>query len=176
MDIKLKKIVYSLPLSQETYCFRADVYCDNVLIGYADNDGRGGNTFVYPYEGNMKKITEIEKYFKALPSETYKYDDGTTFSIKNTLDSHIDTLIDEYINKKERDKQLKRHMTKGIVFSNSEYDDNFEIITWKYKLKDMLKTPMGKTKVAIELNKFKKENKFIHNTNIPKDVYDYIKL
>lgn len=45
-NITLKALKLNLTFSRETYCFTAKVYANGKDVGYAENDGNGGCTFV----------------------------------------------------------------------------------------------------------------------------------
>ena len=44
MKIELKNIKYSEWGSEETNCFQANIYLNGKLVGYCENDGKGGCT------------------------------------------------------------------------------------------------------------------------------------
>lgn len=58
-----KKMDVALNLSEETTAFTADIYMDGKRIGSAQNDGHGGNTFLYintPHNFTDIQMEQIE--------------------------------------------------------------------------------------------------------------------
>ena len=47
MKIELKRFSYNARLSEETNAFAADIWVDGKNVGFAKNDGHGGNTMVH---------------------------------------------------------------------------------------------------------------------------------
>lgn len=45
--VELKKVQFSERMSEETYCFSADIYFNGKNIGYCENRGHGGSTDVH---------------------------------------------------------------------------------------------------------------------------------
>lgn len=55
--VELRRLIYSDRLSEETLCFTADVYVSGVKVGFAKNDGRGGNTHVHVTPASVPAMT-----------------------------------------------------------------------------------------------------------------------
>lgn len=108
MKIELKKISYNERMSEETNCFVADLYINDKKVGYAKNDGRGGETEVRGYsKTDNELIAEAEAYCKDLPKYTWE-SNGKTHEIDMSLDFFIDELVQKFI----EDKEFKKHMNK----------------------------------------------------------------
>ena len=105
MKIELKNIYTSERFSEETTCFKSDLFCDGKKVGYCKNDGQGGNTH---YEGigyHYEKIKDMEEYCKTLPPIVYtKEEHGSDFTINMTLEHYIDDLLMKFLDKKEEVK------------------------------------------------------------------------
>ena len=81
MIITLNKLTIQKRLSQETLCFSADIYIDNVKIGEVTNHGHGGpNSYHFT---NQEKGKELMNYAKETITE-YNFEQ---------LDIMIDRII-----------------------------------------------------------------------------------
>ncbi|MGH0003464.1 hypothetical protein ACQU0X_25600 [Pseudovibrio ascidiaceicola] len=61
-SIALKAIQYSARWSEETMCFKANLYWNNKKIAYVENQGRGGENRITPAMPEHRKLfSEIEK-------------------------------------------------------------------------------------------------------------------
>jgi len=161
MKIKLKKIKVAEHLSEETTAFTADVYVDGKCVGYAKNNGQGGETYVYCNGGfdspNRKAIDEAEVWAKAQPD----YNQYGFNNIPMTLDFYIDLIVESYLRTKDETKlqaQLKRQYLKGIVYGTPERSAT---IHWKgYTLdKLVLSTGSGKSVVQARIDTIKRDLK-----------------
>lgn len=120
MKITLKNFKHAAFASEETLCFEASVYIDGKKIAKANNDGKGGNTFIYPEQGRRDELNQILDRAKAGLLERTDY---AGFA-------GLEWLVDEVANAIVDYKQLKSHFDKGAVF-----EDNGETRTWGYKKK-----------------------------------------
>lgn len=161
MKIELKNIKMNMAFSEETICFTADIYVDDVKSGYAKNAGHGGNTHIMPYDGPVakEKIKAAEVYCKSLPD----VDD-----LKMNLEFFVDLLIDKEIEKKEM-KKVEKLFSKGIVYG-IKGSNQYRIVSWKgHTIESILKLPNGKETLQNAINKVKAKlepNETIWNTNI----------
>jgi len=117
MKIELKNVNINLRFSEETTMFRADIYVDGKKAGYAENEGRGGNTnwHWYPEPGMRELMVAADAYCKTLPD--YKYDDD--LSVKMSLEQFIDVEIDKKVEAKENSrvsKKLAKDMVNNVVW------------------------------------------------------------
>ena len=172
MKIELKSVKINNAFSEETICFKADVFVNGVKTAYASNDGRGGCTFYNSYEGKRELLKEAEAYAISLPSEYYDFGD-TKMEIKSNLEGIIDTMIGDILSEKENAKHEKKvaklmvnHIVYGVPNGNSYATISFK---GKPKFDEMIKTPQGKQAVINLYNRIKselKKGKKILNTNI----------
>ena len=161
MKIEIKNIKINTAFSEETICFKADVYVNGVKTAYASNDGHGGCTFYNAYENKRELLREAEAYVKSLPN-------------KITLEYMIDDIIDEVFNKKERakfEKKIQKATETAVVYGVPN-SGSFQSIGFKGKLKfaDLMKTPQGRDAISRLVNRIKgelKKGEVILNTNIP---------
>ncbi|MFW5847476.1 MAG: hypothetical protein ACOCVF_00965 [bacterium] len=171
MNIKLKKIKYSLELSEETNMFHAVIYVNNQMVGYAKNDGHGGcteyNTYYSATPEQKQLFRDAENYCKTLPPIKWN-----EIEIPMNMENYIDNEISNYINKKEKQKQDRkfiRDMNKGIVFGNKK---SYQVVYWvNYDLEMLLKHPSGKNMISNKIKEIQKQGHTILNTNLPEDIF-----
>lgn len=172
--ITLKNIKFSETFSEETNCFKGDIYFDNKRVGHCENEGRGGNTFCYPYGIETKeKFNEMLEYCETLPDIEYhsSLTGFETFSVKSTIDNVVDTLFESWLKEKEK-KKMEKNFSKGICFGN---DYSYQISSVKQggksvSIDDLLKTSHGITFLKNLCEEKKKEGHTIFNTNLPFEV------
>lgn len=167
--VSLKNVKHSEFMSQETICFQCDIYFDNKKVGYARNDGRGGNTFCSAYPEQRELFNQMSDYCESLPPI---FCEELDFTIESNLEAVVDFAIEDYLNAKYEEKnlkQLEKNFDKGICVGSV---DNYTISTFKrggkvVPIKEILKTQDG---VAYLMNFCKNllgDGKTILNTNIP---------
>ena len=99
MKIELKNVKVNEAFSEETTCFIADVFINGKKVAHAKNDGRGGCTDYYPYEGKRELLKQAEEFCKGLPKEKVDFG-GTIHEFAQSLESVIDNLLFEKEKKK----------------------------------------------------------------------------
>jgi len=172
MKIELKKFKHFPSLSEETYCFTADLIIDGVKCGYAKNNGYGGNTDVRSDHSpkGMKLIEVAENYCKSLPP----YYVGKLCTIDMNLENFIDDLVDKLVKDKARamdEKRLNKKMEKMVLYGN---DEEYYTLKFSIPLTEILtKYPQSLKKHILEFTK-KHEGKGyrILNKNIPEYIYN----
>lgn len=105
--VKLKNFKHSEFASQETHCFEADVWLDGRKIGHVSNEGSGGPNYYDP-PSIEKILTEIAN---PLPPFTYEWG-GEIREIKQDAD----VMIGDLVNDKLYERDLKRALSKKILF------------------------------------------------------------
>ena len=160
MKIELKKIYYSEQLSEETSAFTADVYVNGKKLLYAKNDGHGGCTDYNTYDpADRPFLKEVEDYCLTLPPVPSSF--GGT--LKMDLEFKIDTLLHEYLDKKD-EKKKQNDLKKGICYKTN---NGYNTIAWKgHTLSTLLAIPNGRKVVKEAIIKLKSEGKEIINTNL----------
>ena len=111
MKVEIKNVKHSQFASHETNCFEATVYIDGKRMGTVSNDGQGG-----PNDYDSRALVEaLTKYAKTLPTRTWKLDD-------QVLEVHpdMDTAIDDLLMAHLYSRDLKRAMTKRILFVDKD--------------------------------------------------------
>jgi hypothetical protein len=94
---------------------------------------------------------------------------------ENSLECQIDSIIDEYVNNKEKQKfvkKLNKDMNKGICYGS---ETQYTMVSWKGRtLTELLSFEQGKLAVAKQVRILKSEGKNVLNTNIPTDVLEMV--
>ena len=91
MKIQLKNVRINDAFSEETICFKADVFVNSKKIAIAENEGRGGCTSIHPYPEMRSKLAELESYCKSLPKRVYDFGE---------FDCDLETVIEDLLNEK----------------------------------------------------------------------------
>lgn len=178
MKIELKNIHHYPRMSEETEAFVADIYIDGQKIGYAKNEGCGGNT---DYQGYGAKAYELlrqaDEYCKTLPPEVYDDKDGSKpLTIEMNLENFIDHLFYKYLDNKDRlkferarEKAMKDRLVIGIN------DDEYASIKLSKPVDVLLQFEQGeeylKNMIAKHLAPKMKEGHRLLNNNIPEKIF-----
>jgi len=170
MKIELKNFKHYDKLSDETYCFTANIWVDGVKCGNAENRGIGGETDYSSDRriGSDELIKQAEQYCLGLPSETIVIADRT-ITLDMNLMNYIDNLVDEIVKAKYKEKDaqnLRKDMQKAILIGNEE---KYAKIGFKMPLSEvMAKHPDYFQKTLKEmLLKHGTNGRRLLNTNIP---------
>jgi len=164
MKIQLKNVKINDAFSEETICFKADVFVNGKKIALAENDGRGGCTFIHPYPEKRSELVELEKHCKSLPKRVYDFGE-----FENNLESVIEDLLNEKMAEKEKKKIDKLCLTSIVYGIPGGISYSFIGFKGKPKLEDIKKTAAGQKAIENLLKKVKselKEGQVIFNTNI----------
>lgn len=176
MKIELKNFKHYDRLSEETYCFTANIWVDGTKCGYAENRGFGGETS-YHHEGteaSRQLIKQAEQYCLKMPPVVWQSSvSGKDLSLDMNLTHYIDELVSALVKKKDEEniaKKMNKEMQKGILIGTDNGQDiKYQTITFKMPLRDMWeKHPDFFKKTLIEkLEKYKPKGYRLLNTNIP---------
>jgi len=168
MKIEVKNIKLNMMFSEETICFKGDLYLDGKKVGYCENDGHGGCTNYYGVDKyHSEDIKKMEDYCKTLPKVEYgdmKWD--------NSLLNVIDEIVEKFSNDKEQkkfQKKMEKDMLTKIILSKGN-PNRYETLGWKgVTIQQVINHPTGKEKLKSTIKKMKKEGYTILNTNIPQE-------
>jgi len=124
MKIELKNIQHSpshspIP-SMVTQAFTASLYIEGVHVAIASNCGQGGNTDYHAIDAKYNKVIKrAEAHCKSLPPKQYPpyIIGGKAMESKVTLESYINDLFYDYLNKKFLAK-LHEHQLREILYGN----------------------------------------------------------
>lgn len=170
MIIELKSFKHYQKLSDETYCFTANIYVNGIKCGTAENRGIGGETDYSSDRrmGSDELIKQAEQYCLGLPSETLVMGDRT-ITLNMNLCNYIDNFVDGLVKAKYKEKdaqKLRKEMLSGILIGD---DEKYVKIGFKIPLSDvMAKHPEYFQKTLKEmLVKHGKNGNRLLNTNIP---------
>ena len=172
MRIEIKNVKINLTFSEETTMFKADLAINGIIVGEANNDGRGGCTFyqakyydfkkqeVLPIEiqnRNKDLIKQAEEFCKSLPP--YQ---GSDFTLDMNLEFLIDNLIDDKVAKKEQ-KKFEKKMVDRIMWGVPKAH-SYKEIKFKVPL-----SQFPKDKLQLYVDKYKKDflkGEVFLNTNL----------
>lgn len=172
MQIELKNFRFYDRLSEETYCFTANIWVNGTKCGNAENRGYGGETD-YHHEGTEQSkelIKQAEEYCLKLPPIVWQSSvSGKDLSLDMNLTRYIDELVSALVKKKDDEsiaKKLNKEMQKAILIGT---DSQYQVISFKKPLREVWETqPDYFKKVLIEkLDKYKEKGYRLLNTNIP---------
>lgn len=163
MKIEVKNIKTNMAFSEETICFKADVYVNGKKVMYAENDGHGGMTSIHPYGiENRKVYQDAEEYLRSIETDEY--------SKKYPLEYLVDDVIDDYVNERERKKFIAKRNKDAekylVIYKDDEY--SYSKITWgKYTIQELLKVEKGREAIRNSIVKYTEMGYKIFNKNIP---------
>ena len=168
MKIELKNVKVNEAFSEETTCFIADVFINGKKVAHAKNDGRGGCTDYYPYEGKRELLKQAEEFCKGLPKEKVDFG-GTIHEFAQSLESVIDNLLFEKEKEKEQ-KKIEKLCENNIVWGKPN-GMSYKMLSFKGKIKfaDVKKTIQGQKALERLIDRVKgelKEGEIIFNKNL----------
>ena len=168
MKLQLKNIYLNERFSEETNCFKADLFVNGKKVAYTENDGRGGCTYYHHYENQRDIVRQAEEYCKTLPKQIINFG-GEDKEYNQTLESVIDDLVFAKEKEKEQkkiDKLCENHIVWGKPNGYSYKQISFN---GKPKFADVKKTIVGQIALDNLINRVKselKEGEEIFNKNI----------
>lgn len=167
MKIELRNVKVNNSFSEETICFKGDLYINDIKRGYCSNDGHGGCTSYRSYKPEDDSvISECEVYCKSLPMVVYE-----NLSWEQSLEGVINDLVDKFMEDKEKvkvQKKMEKDMLKGLIFNKDGNTDGYGLLSWKGRtLNDMLSNPVGRVNVENTIKKYKEQGYQFLNTNLP---------
>lgn len=107
MKIELKNIKHIEHMSEETNCFTASIYINDKRAGEVSNRGQGASHDYHPRDLWEK----LNAHAQTLPSQTWTLNDQP-LEIKPCPDTIVDELMTNHL----VGKDLKRAMSKRILF------------------------------------------------------------
>lgn len=181
MKIEIKNIQYSELLSEETNAFAATLYIDGRKAGTTSNAGHGGPTGYSADDENGKKlIKKAEAWCKTLPPEKFM-SEGKEYSFEMNLESHIDKLLDKWLNERDLKRfqsRIKREMERGIVVGIP--NESYSLWRFKMPIANYIANPKGleviKNVLINDIIPTLQEGKIILNTNIPQKLLEELGL
>jgi hypothetical protein len=174
MKIELKNLKINLSFSEETIMFMADLVINGIVVGEANNDGRGGCTnysvrtydtkkrtslSVSDIERNRELLKQAEAYCLSLPKVSVE---EYGFEFDMNLTHFIDNLVTAELEKKEK-KKLEKKMLDAILWGKPN-GSSYTLVKFKMPLSTV---PLIQLQSLI--NKYKtelKEGEQFLNTNL----------
>jgi len=163
MKIELKNIKVFDELSQETTCFTADIFMDNMKIAFCKNNGDGGCTDIYRHPDSAV-FHEFNVLIESRPDIIYpKCEYSDEFSVKSTVENWVDYEIYLHLEKKAI-KKLNKDMLKGICYGSKK---QYNILSWKgYSIAELLDIDKGRNLIQDTVNNLKLKGAKILNNNL----------
>ena len=156
MKIELKNVKINESFSEETTCFMADVFINGKKVAHAKNNGQGGDTDYYHYEGQREVLIQAEKFCSELPKQEIVYGD-TTHRFKQTLETVIDDLLFAKGKEKEN-KKIEKLCDRNIVWGKANgIDYSYVGFNGNHKIVDMQKSISGQKALEKLIERVKKE-------------------
>jgi hypothetical protein len=172
MKIELKNFRFYDRLSEETYCFTANIWVNGAKCGSAENRGYGGETD-YHHEGteiSKQLIKQAEEYCLKLPPIVWESSvSGKYLSLDMNLTRYIDELVTALVKKKEDEvnaRKLNKDMQKAILIGD---ENTYRVIGFKKPLREVWETHPDYFKQTLrdKLEQYKEKGYKLLNTNIP---------
>jgi hypothetical protein len=168
MKIELKNVKVNEAFSEETTCFIADVFINGKKVAHAKNDGRGGCTDYYPYEGQRELLKQAELFCKGLPKQVIEFG-GKEHKFDQSLESVIDDLV--FAKEKEKEQKKIEKLCENNIVWGKPNGMSYKMLSFKGKNKfaDVKNTIQGQKALENLINRVKselKEGEEIFNKNL----------
>lgn len=109
-----------MTMSEETYCFSADVYVNGKKSFAVENRGHGGCDSFYPYGEEGKKILkEVEAWAKTLPPIPFPESGDPDRTLETDIEIVIGELVEQKLLEKDVSK-LQKGMTQKTFFMTKD--------------------------------------------------------
>ncbi len=168
MKIELKNLKVNAMFSEETTCFKADVFVNGKKVAYAENDGRGGCTYYHHYENQQGVVRLAEDYCKTLPKQVINFGNEI-----HEFDQSLESVIDDLVFTKEKEKEQKKidKLCENNIVWGYPNGYSYKLLSFKGKAKfvDVKKSIVGQKAIENLINRVKselKEGEEIFNKNI----------
>lgn len=113
MKIELKKLKVFESGSQETYCFTAEIWINGNYQGSVRNDGQGGSHIISP-PSLERQINDFGATLPLVDLGIPSHEDPSKpMMVAQNAESLINDLVERHLNAKD----LKKLMSKNIVFT-----------------------------------------------------------
>ncbi len=164
MDLQLKNVHFSERLSEETNAFTADIYFRGNKVGYAKNDGGGGETDINAHQNMREAFNEAISYAKSLPQIQTDFTHGIGGK-KFTFDSDLEAQVDDLFEKWLKNKELTKASNKGVLYTSPDGKDY--VSKWRnFTIAKLLKHPKGEAMIRQEVLRLQSAGNIILNTNL----------
>ena len=117
--LQVKSVKHSQFASHETLCFECSVYFDGKKVGIAENDGRGGETYIsFTNRDVQKTVYDWAKTQPKIVTDLPSIDPQTeeNFSYDFTPENGVDDLVSEFLDLRD----LKRNLKAKLLIRHDE--------------------------------------------------------
>lgn len=152
MQIELKRFTTNARLSQETTAFAADVWVDGTKVGYAENNGHGGNTLVH-LDPSVRG--QVEAHGKTLVPAEYKFVSGAEWIVDQLVEAELQKRSDKSFAKRIANadaKERAHYETHGLRAARFRHDDTWHWFGFKSAAdpKTVADAIAAKNKIAVD--------------------------
>ena len=117
MKIELKNFNHAAFASEETLCFSASVYVDDIRTFEVSNSGKGEENRIMPVKGkSMAAIHPVQEWVSQQP----KVKLSDSMEVKDDLDFYLSRLANREVVKKQLKSTLKKHV---LIFEPNDQMD-----------------------------------------------------
>ena len=167
----LKNVKFFPSLSEETNCFQTNIYYDNVLIGMADNHGKGGSTNVIltPLKNSISDKQSNTITAAAREVHSLLELDPTKYQYQSVMESIVDELFEGWLkedHKKKVEKIISIKSINHLIFEDT--DENIFVIKYSPSIESWLSKNPTRIKEVIK-DHISKGSKLLNN-NIPESI------
>jgi hypothetical protein len=146
--VELKRVQFSEFASHETNCFEAEVHIDNVYVGVAQNEGRGGSTWVdtslaKPWNtAKTNTTTNPSAYVEAFNKELGKHcwivpESSSADPIMWSLDDLLDYLLEDWKEVEHLRKWVQTKTRTEVLFKlEGDKLHSWRTVSRNFKLRD----------------------------------------
>ena len=117
-NLTLKSIKHFAQMSEETYCFHANVYWKGKKIGTVKNSGQGGECEGHWDPNKREDWSQMLDWITTLPEKGIE-----PFSFKENFDTMCNDLVTKFLEEKDFKKMCK----KWVYFRGEDYSSYYQI-------------------------------------------------
>lgn len=157
-----RKFQYVERMSEETYCFAADLMVNGCKLAVCENNGHGGSTNVRVYPECRELGDAVKAFLATRPKVRYE---GYDMELDVNLEYVADTLVEKELEAREH-ARIMRVTAKKLVFRDEK--GNYYAIGWKKQdIAGLLATPAGKKSLREAIRRETANGLTVVNENIP---------
>lgn len=124
INLELKNIKHMESLSEETNCYRADLYLDGKKVAAVSNHGHGGCDNEHWFDRAAEAT--VHAYFKSLPERaaSFEISAGVPYMMQPTLEDWCSEILTEWLIQRD----YKRQISRKVVTTDGKSE-------WSWKVK-----------------------------------------
>ena len=108
MKIELRNIKHFPAMSQETNCFTARIYLEDIYVADISNQGTGGADMIHPREGQRQLLIKLEEWCKLQPPKEITGGGMDPFTVPMDLEHYCDDLLFDHLTRQDMLRAMKR--------------------------------------------------------------------